>query len=91
MKTTCENINADLHILKDLIGNKESSHHGNMLPHLLNSYRIVRYEDIAANPEEWTKSMYEFLQIPLDVKVLNWIRENTNMDDDDEHLNNGMF
>ena len=84
VKTFCEDYYRDLCTLKDMLNNnnnKESSHHSNMLPYLLDNYRIVRYEDIASHPEQWTKSMYKFLQIPMDKKVLNWIKENTEVDD----------
>ena len=80
VKTFCEDLKGDFSELKDILNNKKSSHRSNMLPYLLDNYRIVRYEDIAANSEQWTISMYEFLQIPLDVKVLTWIKENTNLD-----------
>ena len=89
LKAFCKDYDRDLPLLKNILANnnnKESDHHSNMLPYLLDNYRILRYEDIASHPEQWTKSMCGFLQIPMDNKVLNWIKENTNVDSSDGYV-----
>ncbi|XP_072169700.1 carbohydrate sulfotransferase 1-like [Diadema setosum] len=45
---------------------------------LKNRYMRVRYEDIAAHPERWTRALYKFAgmgDVPLD--VFKWIQQNT--------------
>ena len=43
----------------------------------LDNFRIIRYEDIAAEPGKAAKLMYQFLEIPLHKDVLRWIEKNT--------------
>ncbi|KAJ8248909.1 hypothetical protein GJAV_G00229090 [Gymnothorax javanicus] len=47
-------------------------------PHWLKGkYMLVRYEDLARNPLQKTKEIYEFLGMSLDKNVINWIQYNT--------------
>ena len=83
-KTTCEDFSRDLSLLKDIHDNKTQhlGYHGDdVISYLRDNYRIVRYEDIASDPEQWTKSMYNFLGLNLHEKIVNWIKKNTNQDD----------
>ena len=81
-KTTCPDLNNDLSLLEDLSDATNSfSNHSNMYTHLLNNYRIVRYEDIASRPQLWAKSMYRFLGLQSDSRIEDWIRENTILDE----------
>ncbi|XP_076841240.1 carbohydrate sulfotransferase 1 isoform X2 [Brachyhypopomus gauderio] len=41
-------------------------------------YLLLRYEDLALNPEDKTKEIYKFLGLDLDPRVLTWIAQNTN-------------
>lgn len=41
-------------------------------------YLLVRYEDLALNPEDKAKEIYNFLDVDIDNKVLTWISQNTN-------------
>lgn len=41
-------------------------------------YLLVRYEDLALNPEAKAKEIYKFLDVEIDNKVLTWISQNTN-------------
>ncbi|KAK1785104.1 hypothetical protein P4O66_018204, partial [Electrophorus voltai] len=41
-------------------------------------YLLVRYEDLALNPEVKAREIYRFLGLDLDTKVLTWIAQNTN-------------
>lgn len=41
-------------------------------------YLLVRYEDLALNPEDKAKEIYKFLDLNIDNKVLEWISQNTN-------------
>ncbi|KAG7333327.1 hypothetical protein KOW79_003462 [Hemibagrus wyckioides] len=41
-------------------------------------YLLVRYEDLALNPEAKAKEIYRFLDVYIGDKVLNWISQNTN-------------
>ncbi|XP_059362668.1 carbohydrate sulfotransferase 1-like [Carassius carassius] len=41
-------------------------------------YLLVRYEDLALNPEEKAKEIYRFLGLDLHQRVLTWIAHNTN-------------
>lgn len=41
-------------------------------------YLLVRYEDLALNPEAKAKEIYKFLDLDIDKKVLTWISQNTN-------------
>ncbi|KAF5897523.1 carbohydrate sulfotransferase 1-like [Clarias magur] len=41
-------------------------------------YLLVRYEDLALNPEAKAKEIYKFLDLDIDNKVLTWISQNTN-------------
>lgn len=41
-------------------------------------YLLVRYEDLAINPEAKAKEIYKFLDLNIDNKVLTWISQNTN-------------
>lgn len=40
-------------------------------------YLLVRYEDLALNPEAKAKEIYKFLDLDIDTKVLAWISQNT--------------
>ena len=72
----------DLSILEDLYFEHLQGNHGNnMYRYLLDNYRIVRYEDIASDPELWTKSMYDFLGIQMSSGIRDWIKKNTQLDD----------
>ncbi|XP_028814173.1 carbohydrate sulfotransferase 1 [Denticeps clupeoides] len=42
-------------------------------------YLLVRYEDLALNPEKKTREIYQFLGLDLDHRVLTWIAQNTNV------------
>nr|AVW85665.1 peroxisome proliferator-activated receptor alpha [Pangasius sp. VGB-2018] len=42
-------------------------------------YLLVRYEDLALNPEAKAKEIYKFLDLDIDNKVLTWISQNTNV------------
>ncbi|KAJ8248908.1 hypothetical protein GJAV_G00229080 [Gymnothorax javanicus] len=47
-------------------------------PHWLKGkYMLVRYEDLARNPLQKTKEIYEFLGMSLDKNVVKWIQINT--------------
>ncbi|KAF4091696.1 hypothetical protein AMELA_G00039480 [Ameiurus melas] len=41
-------------------------------------YLLVRYEDLAINPEGKAKEIYKFLDLDMDNKVITWISQNTN-------------
>lgn len=41
-------------------------------------YLLVRYEDLALNPEDKVKEIYRFLGLDIDNRVLTWISQNTN-------------
>lgn len=41
-------------------------------------YLLVRYEDLALNPEAKAKEIYRFLDVDIGDKVLKWISQNTN-------------
>ena len=82
MKTTCEDIQQDLSILRDLYDNQYTSRrYGDMLPYFRDNYRLMRYEDLASEPEEWTRAMYKFIGVPMKPQVLWWIEQNTKQDD----------
>ncbi|XP_063044251.1 carbohydrate sulfotransferase 1-like [Engraulis encrasicolus] len=44
---------------------------------LKGKYMIVRYEDLARNPLQKTKEMYDYLGLPMDKNVVDWIQANT--------------
>ncbi|KAJ8252021.1 hypothetical protein COCON_G00213330 [Conger conger] len=47
-------------------------------PHWLKGkYMLVRYEDVARNPLQKTKDIFEFLGMSLDQNVVKWIKRNT--------------
>ena len=81
-RTTCQDLGMDLSILEDLYFEHLQGNHGkDMYRYLLDNYRIVRYEDIASDPELWTKSMYDFLGIQMGSGIRDWIKKNTQLDD----------
>ncbi|XP_030646487.1 carbohydrate sulfotransferase 1 [Chanos chanos] len=41
-------------------------------------YLMVRYEDLAQNPEGKAREIYRFLGLDMDSRVLTWITQNTN-------------
>ena len=41
---------------------------------------VLRYEDLAVNPLNMTKLVYDFLDVDLHQKVVKFIKENTNVD-----------
>ncbi|KAL7871138.1 hypothetical protein SRHO_G00086350 [Serrasalmus rhombeus] len=41
-------------------------------------YLLVRYEDLALNPEDKAKEIYRFLGLNIGSRVLTWISQNTN-------------
>lgn len=41
-------------------------------------YLLIRYEDLALNPEAKAKEIYKFLDLDIDKNVLTWISQNTN-------------
>lgn len=45
-----------------------------------NSYMLLRYEDLAANPYTKAQEMYNFIGIPMSDRVKQWIADNTNQD-----------
>ncbi|XP_015207492.1 carbohydrate sulfotransferase 1 [Lepisosteus oculatus] len=45
---------------------------------LRGKYLLVRYEDLAKNPEEKAKEIYKFIGLEMDEKVRTWIMHNTN-------------
>ena len=71
----------DLSILEDLYFKQKQNNHGNMYRFLLDNYRIVRYEDLASDPQLWTKSMYDFLGIQMSAEIQGWLKKNTQSDD----------
>ena len=74
----CGDLAQDLPLLKEIHNSLDS---GN--GHLLDNYKLVRYEDVALDPSAWVKSMYKFLKTPIHKNVLKWIKENTNGSDSD--------
>ncbi|XP_062316626.1 carbohydrate sulfotransferase 1 [Osmerus eperlanus] len=40
-------------------------------------YMLVRYEDLARSPLQKTREIYEFLGLPMDKNVADWIQNNT--------------
>lgn len=40
-------------------------------------YMLVRYEDLALNPLQRTKEIYDFLGLAMDKNVVDWIQNNT--------------
>lgn len=47
-------------------------------PHWLKGkYMLLRYEDIARNPLQNTKEIYDYLGFPMDKNVVDWIQANT--------------
>lgn len=49
-------------------------------PWLKDRYKLVRYEDIAYDPERWVGEIYKFAGLgPIPSEVLSWIRINTNL------------
>ena len=44
---------------------------------LKGKYMLVRYEDVARNPIQKTKEIFEFVGMSLDKNVVNWIKKNT--------------
>lgn len=44
---------------------------------LRGKYMLVRYEDLARNPLEKTKEIYDYLGLPMDKNVVDWIQTNT--------------
>ena len=80
-RTTCQDLRMDLSILEDLYLKQTQTNHGNMYRFLLDNYRIVRYEDVASDPELWTKSMYDFLGIQMSTEIQGWLKKNTQSDD----------
>ncbi|XP_012677811.2 carbohydrate sulfotransferase 1 [Clupea harengus] len=40
-------------------------------------YMLVRYEDLALNPLQKTKEIYDFLGLSMDKNVVDWIQNNT--------------
>lgn len=47
------------------------------LPWLRGRYMLVRYEDLARNPLQKTKEIYDFLGFSMEKNVEEWIRNNT--------------
>ncbi|XP_066561829.1 carbohydrate sulfotransferase 1 [Amia ocellicauda] len=45
---------------------------------LKGKYLLVRYEDLARNPEDKAKDIYKFIGLEMDEKVRTWIIHNTN-------------
>ncbi|XP_058622391.1 carbohydrate sulfotransferase 1 [Onychostoma macrolepis] len=46
-------------------------------PWLRGRYMLVRYEDLARNPLQKTKEVYEFLGLSMEKNVMDWIHNNT--------------
>ncbi|XP_062374424.1 carbohydrate sulfotransferase 1-like [Sardina pilchardus] len=46
-------------------------------PWLKGRYMLVRYEDLALNPLQRTKEIYDFLGLAMDKNVVDWIQKNT--------------
>lgn len=46
-------------------------------PWLKGRYMLVRYEDLARNPLQKTKEIYDYLGLPMDKNVGEWIQNNT--------------
>ncbi|XP_028843333.1 carbohydrate sulfotransferase 1 [Denticeps clupeoides] len=44
---------------------------------LRGKYMLVRYEDLALNPLQKTREIYDFLGTPMDKNVVDWIQNNT--------------
>ncbi|XP_072048638.1 carbohydrate sulfotransferase 1-like [Amphiura filiformis] len=48
-------------------------------PNLLeNRYKLIRYEDLAANPKRIAKEIYSFLGLQTPEAVIKWLDDNTN-------------
>ena len=45
-------------------------------------YKMVRYEDMAVNPIRITRDIYNFVGIDLPESIVKWVKENTNMEND---------
>ena len=41
------------------------------------NYLLLRYEDIAANPEKYAREIYDFVDLPIPHSVINWIKDST--------------
>ena len=41
------------------------------------NFKQVRYEDLATQPEQTARNIYDFLQLELPAKVLEWLKANT--------------
>ncbi|KAM6979559.1 carbohydrate sulfotransferase 1 isoform 1-T2 [Aplochiton taeniatus] len=46
-------------------------------PWLKGKYMLVRYEDLARNPLQKTKEIYDYVGLSLDKNVVDWIQANT--------------
>ena len=80
-RTTCQDLGMDLSILKEVNLKQTQGEHSNMYRFLRDNYRIVRYEDVASDPELWAKSLYDFLGIQMSGEIQDWIKKNTQLDD----------
>ncbi|XP_068598015.1 carbohydrate sulfotransferase 1-like [Brachionichthys hirsutus] len=71
--------NFNLHTIKDVCNDSYSSVLTALAkPHWLKGkYMLVRYEDLARNPLQKTKEIYDFLGLPMDKSVRDWISANT--------------
>ena len=41
------------------------------------NFMVLRYEDLASQPVETARTIYQFIQRPLPIKVIQWLEENT--------------
>ena len=60
--------------------NTEVKYASRELIHKYSNYKLIRYEDYAANPVEQAKNLYKFLNIPFSPKVLEWLDYSTKVD-----------
>ena len=60
------------HLDRNLAFNKES------LNWLNSRYKLIRYEDLARNPIQTARDIYEFVEVNLPSTVKDWLRTHTN-------------
>lgn len=71
----------------DIVDNIRSTCHrqvmnvkaGRNVEWITDKYKLVRYEDLALNPQELAKDIYDFVGIPFTQSVRDWISQNTQL------------
>ena len=67
-KEYCDDALKDVHFIEEQ-ANNENTHL------ILNQYHLIRYEDLSKSPQAIMESLYKFLGIKPDEKLLEWVKQ----------------